>query len=91
MFSWNTGNERMLTLRNTILASLNSDTPDYSGIRENIGQYLHLLQSFYSNTIWVELYPEEINSDLGKVFLFVSHFFKKNITFSRTCFLNSQH
>ena len=60
-----TGNGRMVSIRDTILKSLNTEAPDYVGIRENIGRYLHLLHSFYSNTNWVELYPKEINPDLG--------------------------
>ncbi|KAJ8306733.1 hypothetical protein KUTeg_015774 [Tegillarca granosa] len=31
-----------------------------------IGQYLYTLQSFYSNTNWVEMHEREINRDLGK-------------------------
>ena len=56
----------MLSIRSTIVASLNNEAPDYVGIRENIGRYLHLLQDFYSNTNWVELYPDDLNTDLGR-------------------------
>ena len=63
----------MLSIRSTIVASLNNAAPDYAGIRENIGRYLHLLQNFYSNTNWVELYPDDLilNTDLGRLFFFI--------------------
>ncbi|KAJ8306798.1 hypothetical protein KUTeg_014882 [Tegillarca granosa] len=42
----------MQTLRDRLLFILNSSSPDYETAREVIGQYLHILQMFYSNTNW---------------------------------------
>ncbi|XP_052253774.1 von Willebrand factor A domain-containing protein 7-like isoform X2 [Dreissena polymorpha] len=48
-------NAKMQTLRDTLLNTLNSSNPNFDAARELIGQYLHLLQMFYSNTNWVEM------------------------------------
>lgn len=57
----------MQTLRDTALQILNSSSPNYDAAREVIGQYLHLLQMFYSNTNWVELSGSIIYQPLGKI------------------------
>jgi hypothetical protein len=56
----------MQTLRDTVIQILNSTAPNYDAAREVIGQYLHLLQMFYSNTNWVELSGSIIYRPLGK-------------------------
>ncbi|WAR05598.1 VWA7-like protein [Mya arenaria] len=48
-------NNKMQTLRDTLLSILNNTNPNYDAARELVGQYLHLLQMFYSNTNWVEI------------------------------------
>lgn len=58
-------NAKMQTLRDTVIQILNSTAPNYDAAREVIGQYLHLLQMFYSNTNWVELSGSIIYRPLG--------------------------
>ncbi|XP_072047411.1 von Willebrand factor A domain-containing protein 7-like [Amphiura filiformis] len=48
------GNARMISIRTSLLAALASDMPMFSSARTSIGQFLHMLQSFYSNTNWIE-------------------------------------
>ena len=50
-----TANKRMVRLRNNIISILNSSSPNYDTARTYTGQFLHMYQSFYSNTDWVEL------------------------------------
>ena len=45
----------MQALRDKVISILNNTNPNYDAAREVVGQYLHLLQMFYSNTNWVEL------------------------------------
>ncbi|KAL3836670.1 hypothetical protein ACJMK2_022092 [Sinanodonta woodiana] len=58
-------NTKMQTLRDTLIQILNSTSPSYDAARELIGQYLHLLQMFYSNTNWVEMSGKQIYRPLG--------------------------
>lgn len=58
-------NNKMQTLRDTAIQILNSSAPNYDAAREVIGQYLHLLQMFYSNTNWIELSGSIIYQPLG--------------------------
>ncbi|KAK3607797.1 hypothetical protein CHS0354_031297 [Potamilus streckersoni] len=58
-------NTKMQTLRDTLIQILNSSSPSYDAARELIGQYLHLLQMFYSNTNWVEMSGKQIYRPLG--------------------------
>ena len=60
-----TGNTKMQLLRETAIGILNSTSPNYDAAREVIGQYLHLLQMFYSNTNWVEMNADKIYEPLG--------------------------
>ncbi|XP_072050012.1 von Willebrand factor A domain-containing protein 7-like isoform X2 [Amphiura filiformis] len=48
------GNARMINLRTSILTALASDSFSVGRTRLGIGKFLHLLQSFYSNTNWIE-------------------------------------
>ena len=67
----------MITLRGNILSILRSSTPNYDLARTYVGQYLHLLHSFYGNTDWIELWHymyyhydnpyAPIYEDLGKI------------------------
>ena len=45
----------MQTLRDTAIQILNNTSPNYDAAREVVGQLLHLLQMFYSNTNWIEM------------------------------------
>lgn len=45
----------MQTLRDTAIQVLNNSVPNYDAAREVVGQFLHLLQMFYSNTNWIEM------------------------------------
>ena len=58
----------MQLLRETAIGILNSTSPNYDAAREVIGQYLHLLQMFYSNTNWVEMNADKIYEPLGIIF-----------------------
>ena len=58
----------MQLLRETAIHILNGSSPSYDAAREVIGQYLHLLQMFYSNTNWVEMKGSVMYNPLGKGF-----------------------
>lgn len=45
----------MIQLREDVMKVLQFANPNYDLTRELIGQYLHILQMFYSNTNWVEI------------------------------------
>ena len=49
----------MVSFRNTTLSGLGNTSPDYTAIRKEVGKYLHLLQTFYSNTNYVEMQQEQ--------------------------------
>ncbi|KAK3105201.1 hypothetical protein FSP39_019627 [Pinctada imbricata] len=57
----------MQSLRSQIIQELLLAEPDYVVVRERIGQYLHLLQMFYSNTNWIEVRGQEICRSLGSL------------------------
>ena len=59
----------MQLLRESVIGILNSSSPNYDAAREVIGQYLHMLQMFYSNTNWVEMNGNKIHEQLGKASL----------------------
>ncbi|XP_072036346.1 von Willebrand factor A domain-containing protein 7-like [Amphiura filiformis] len=62
------GNTMMFNIRSQLLNVLSPDTPRFSAGRTRLalGQYLHLLQSFYSNTNWIEsINMNEPYTDLG--------------------------
>ncbi|XP_038075974.1 von Willebrand factor A domain-containing protein 7-like [Patiria miniata] len=70
------GNRKMMGIQDTLLTLLlagDESTPDYDVARQYCGQFLHMAQSFYSNTNWIELHrwlnenPDEIftSSELG--------------------------
>ena len=56
----------MQLLRESVIGILNSSSPNYDAAREVIGQYLHMLQMFYSNTNWVEMNGNKIHEPLGE-------------------------
>ena len=52
------GNRKMINIRDTLLDNLgkgDKTAPDYDVARLYCGQFLHMAQSFYSNTNWIEL------------------------------------
>ncbi|XP_033643607.1 von Willebrand factor A domain-containing protein 7-like [Asterias rubens] len=54
----NKGNRKMINIRDTLLDNLgkgDKTAPDYDVARLYCGQFLHMAQSFYSNTNWIEL------------------------------------
>ncbi|XP_070537056.1 von Willebrand factor A domain-containing protein 7-like [Ptychodera flava] len=59
------GNLRLQNTRDTIISYLQKSEPDYSTARTLIGEYLHILQDFYSNTNWVEMKGAIPYEDLG--------------------------
>ena len=61
----------MQLLRESVFGILNSSSPNYDAAREIIGQYLHMLQMFYSNSNWVEMNGNKIHEPLGNVKLFL--------------------
>ena len=58
----------MLRLRSDAFDALNVSQPNFATARNMIGQYLHVLQDFYSNTNWNEVNATTYYSDLGKVY-----------------------
>ncbi|KAK3104893.1 hypothetical protein FSP39_012645 [Pinctada imbricata] len=60
------GNEKLKELRNNTLSILTSSSPDYDAARILIGQFLHIVQDFYSNTNWIDMTGgAAIYEDLG--------------------------
>eukprot|EP00105_Crassostrea_gigas_P030488 XP_011452806.1 PREDICTED: von Willebrand factor A domain-containing protein 7 isoform X2 [Crassostrea gigas] len=59
------GNDILLRLRSEAFDALNVSQPNYATARHVIGQYLHVLQDFYSNTNWNKINPSSYYSDLG--------------------------
>ncbi|XP_071103361.1 von Willebrand factor A domain-containing protein 7-like [Haliotis cracherodii] len=47
--------EKMMLLREASVNELYKPTPDYAVARDLIGQFLHIVQMFYSNTNWPEM------------------------------------
>jgi len=56
--------DRLSTLRNSILSSLTSN--DAASARSSLGQALHTIQDFYSHSNWVELGNSLPHSTLGR-------------------------
>ncbi|XP_062605380.1 von Willebrand factor A domain-containing protein 7-like [Saccostrea cucullata] len=61
----NQGNNILLNLRSSAFDALNVSQPNYATARNMIGQYLHVLQDFYSNTNWKKINSSTYYSDLG--------------------------
>jgi hypothetical protein len=59
------GNDILLKLRSSAFDALNVSQPNYATARTMIGQYLHVLQDFYSNTNWNKIDPSNYYTDLG--------------------------
>ncbi|XP_061182850.1 von Willebrand factor A domain-containing protein 7-like [Saccostrea echinata] len=59
------GNDILLNLRSSAFDALNVSQPNYATARNMIGQYLHVLQDFYSNTNWKNINTSTYYSDLG--------------------------
>ena len=78
----------MVSIRNTILSALGNTSPAYTAIRKDVGKYLHLLQSFYSNTNYVEMQQQQTlmtpHPNLGRLSLASENF---NITCFGVCIL----
>ncbi|XP_071103193.1 von Willebrand factor A domain-containing protein 7-like [Haliotis cracherodii] len=58
-------NDKILSLRGTVIFILNQTMPDYKAARDLIGQFLHIVQMFYSNTNWPELKGTAVYDSLG--------------------------
>ncbi|XP_067663920.1 von Willebrand factor A domain-containing protein 7-like [Haliotis asinina] len=58
-------NNLMVQLREDVIKVLQFSNPSYDLARELIGQYLHILQMFYSNTNWVEIMGATPYASLG--------------------------
>ncbi|RNA34007.1 von Willebrand factor A domain-containing 7-like [Brachionus plicatilis] len=56
-------NDRLIKQKDEIISSLKLD--EYEEARQNIGQYFHTLQDFYSHSNWVEMNNVDINYDIG--------------------------
>lgn len=56
----------MISIRELILGMLKRDNPNLDAVKELIGQFLHMLQMFYSNTNWVEMKGGVPYFQLGK-------------------------
>ncbi|XP_033104549.1 von Willebrand factor A domain-containing protein 7-like [Anneissia japonica] len=57
------GNQRLLTLRQAIVSSINDG--HFEAARSQCGQLLHTLQDFYSHSNWIEIGHTDLNFDLG--------------------------
>ncbi|XP_062605379.1 von Willebrand factor A domain-containing protein 7-like [Saccostrea cucullata] len=59
------GNHKLKRYRQLVVDLLGLPVPDYEAARKYVSYCLHLLQSFYSNTNWIELNGQTIYTDLG--------------------------
>ncbi|XP_071103949.1 von Willebrand factor A domain-containing protein 7-like [Haliotis cracherodii] len=59
------GNDKITLLRETAINVLNKTNPNLDAARELIGQFLHIVQMFYSNTNWPELSGKAAYESLG--------------------------
>ena len=59
------GHLKLQRLKEKLISTTQKPDCDSGTAREYMGQYLHLLQMFYSNTNWVELHGGTICRDLG--------------------------
>ncbi|XP_046570407.1 von Willebrand factor A domain-containing protein 7-like [Haliotis rubra] len=59
------GNDKITMLRDTAINILNKTKPNFDAAREVIGQFLHIVQMFYSNTNWPELKGSAVFEALG--------------------------
>lgn len=57
-------NDRLITQKKDIISNLEQN--EYKKAREQIGQYFHTLQDFYSHSNWIEMNNTDINSDIGE-------------------------
>ena len=57
----------MQDIRAKLLAELRKADPDYELSREYVGQFLHILQMFYSNTNWIESNGQNMLPAIGKI------------------------
>lgn len=51
---FNLGHKKLQGLRSQVLSELRKQNPDFKIARELIGQFLHIVQMFYSNTNWCD-------------------------------------
>lgn len=58
--------QRLITLREQIVALVTQDRPDGRQARRLLGGALHTLQDFYAHSNWVELGNGSFNNDLGR-------------------------
>ncbi|XP_067685699.1 von Willebrand factor A domain-containing protein 7-like [Haliotis asinina] len=59
------GNDKITLLRETTINVLNKTNANLDAARELIGQFLHIVQMFYSNTNWPELSGKAPYESLG--------------------------
>lgn len=59
------GNLYLQNKRDTIITLSKSASPNWNFLRMAIGEYLMTLQMFYSNTNWIELEGQTVNTALG--------------------------
>ncbi|XP_071103194.1 von Willebrand factor A domain-containing protein 7-like [Haliotis cracherodii] len=59
------GNDKITLLRETAINVLNKTNPNLDAARDLIGQFLHIVQMFYSNTNWLELNGTAVYESLG--------------------------
>lgn len=65
----NASSQRLITLKQQIVAELTSSTPNGARARELLGQALHAVQDFYSHSNWVELGNNSEQTLLGRATL----------------------
>ncbi|MBE8988348.1 hypothetical protein [Nostoc sp. LEGE 12450] len=57
---------RLVGLKQSIIAKITSSSPDGASARKDLGGALHTLQDFYAHTNWVELGNTVIDTRLGR-------------------------
>lgn len=65
----NASSQRLITLKQQIVAELTASTPNGARARELLGQALHAVQDFYSHSNWVELGNSGEQTLLGRAVL----------------------
>ncbi|XP_071096229.1 von Willebrand factor A domain-containing protein 7-like [Haliotis cracherodii] len=58
-------NQKMVNLREQVIAVLSQNNTNFDQARNLIGQFLHIMQMFYSNTNWIEFSGAVPYYDLG--------------------------
>ncbi|XP_070536664.1 von Willebrand factor A domain-containing protein 7-like isoform X2 [Ptychodera flava] len=78
-------NARLRGTRRTIIKQLKKPETDFKTVRTLIGEYLHIVQDFYSNTNWVEMKGAVAYEDLGLPGVDILPYAKRRVYTCKNC------